>query len=97
MNRLGGQQVHLWGIYLLGVKSVSRVEFGALGGSDGSERGELFRRDTRLAQLAGSTYLHGEHGNRTAVYTFDREADEFAGLPRGKNVEQRQVVIGRGD
>jgi hypothetical protein len=41
--------------------------------------------------------LHCEHRNRSAIDALDREAHSVVGLTRGKHVEQRQVMIGRGN
>ena len=39
--------------------------------------------------------LHGQHGNRSAVDTFDWKTDAFAFVVASKDVQQRQVVVGR--
>jgi len=45
----------------------------------------------------GSSYPSGEHGHRTAVDSLDRKTDRFSIPPKSYDVNQRQIVIGRGN
>ncbi len=44
-----------------------------------------------------STDAHREHGNRTAIYTFDGESHTLGSGARARDIQQWQVVIRRGN
>src|SRR5882672_11095971 len=53
--------------------------------------------DLPPALLLPRVQLHREHRDRAAVDAFDGEGDGVVALPGADHVEQRQVVVGRGD
>src|SRR4051794_14857367 len=44
-----------------------------------------------------SAHPHAEHGDRSTIDTFHREGDGLARPAQREHVEQRQIVIRRGD